>query len=627
MPAGQTVGWLTAVWLMVAAGCFTLAAVHGQVWLRQRSSKGSAAFAVLAASVGLAALFEWRFMKAATPEEFGRMLWWFHLPIWSGVVALVLFVRHYLNAGHAWLGWLAIGLRTAAMLINLASPLNINFARIDALRPFDALGETVMVAVGAPNPWLAVAHLSLLVLILFMGDAVIDLWRRGERRRAMTTGLGLFVFLLSATASVMLSWWGVTRTPAFATLFFLPIVVLMGLELSLELIRAVQMAAALEEKDIALRGSEVKLALAADAADAGLWSFERKTGRMWATPRTLAMFNLQSGAHHSVVDVLKAVHPDDRQRVRQAFDRALGAGERWSIEYSVVKLDGSVRWYASVGSAPDASLMIAESLMGATIDVTERKRAEDEIAQQRMALEHLSRVATLTELSGALAHELNQPLAIIMSNAEAAQRLMARADVDLDEIKAILTDIVEADERAGQVIRRLRSMLQRGAPNPVLVALNELIQGVLQFMRADLVRRGVSVELDLAEALPQVLIDRVPVEQVLINVIGNAADAMAGNAPDDRRIQLTTIRDGAALCIRVSDCGAGLPVTPERVFEPFYTTKQQGLGMGLAISRSIIAAYGGTLSAAANDGRGATFSIFLPINAKKNSRARQGLPG
>lgn len=627
MLIGQTVGWLTAVWLMTAAGCFTLAAVHGQVWLRQRTAKGSAAFAVLAASVGLAALFEWRFMKAATPEEFSRMLWWFHLPIWSGVVALVLFVRHYLNAGRAWLGWLVIGLRTMAMLINLAAPLNINFARIDELRPFDALGEPVMVAVGAPNPWLAVAHLSLLVLILFMGDAVIDLWRRGDRRRAMTTGLGLFIFLLAATSSVLLSFWGVTRTPAFATLFFLPIVVLMGLELSFELMRAVQMAAALKEKDIALRGSEVKLALAADAADAGLWSFERQTGRMWATPRTRSMFNLDLGEQHSVVDVLAAIHPDDRQRVRQAFDHALRAGERWSIEYRVIRPDGAVRWYASVGSAPDASLMIAESLMGATIDITDRKRTEDETARQRLALEHLSRVATLTELSGALAHELNQPLAIIMSNAEAAQRLLARPDVDLEEIRAILTDIVEADERAGQVIRRLRGMLRRGAPSPVPVTVSDLVQGVLKFMRADLVRRGVSVDVCVDAALPTVFVDRIPVEQVLINVIGNAADAMAGNAPDDRRIDLTTVREGKVICIRVSDRGAGLPETPERVFEPFYTTKQEGLGMGLAISRSIIAAHGGTLKAEANAGRGATFRICLPIDGEERPRAWQGLPG
>jgi ABC-type antimicrobial peptide transport system permease subunit len=141
---GQTVGWLTALWLMVAAGCFTLAAVHGQVWLRQRTAKGSAAFAVLAASVGLAALFEWRFMKAATPEEFGRMLWWFQLPIWSGIVAMVLFVRHYLKAGRAWLGWLVIGMRTVCLVINLLSPVNLNFSRIEAGKVSYAIGPIGM---------------------------------------------------------------------------------------------------------------------------------------------------------------------------------------------------------------------------------------------------------------------------------------------------------------------------------------------------------------------------------------------------------------------------------------------------------------------------------------------------
>jgi two-component system sensor kinase FixL len=624
---GHTVGWLTALWLMVAAGCFTLAAVHGQVWLRQRTAKGSAAFAVLAASVGLAALFEWRFMKAATPEEFGRMLWWFQFPIWSGIVALVLFVRHYLMAGRAWLGWLVIGTRTVCVVVNLFSPVNLNFVRIDALTSFDALGETVAVPVGVPSPWLLLAHLSLLALLVFLGDAVIGLWRRGERRRATTTALGLFIFLLAATSSVVLSFWGVTRSPSFVTLFFLPIVVLLGLELSFELIRAVQLAAALQEKDIALRGSEVKLALAADAADAGLWSFARDSGRLWATPRALSMFNLAADREHRVHDVLSAIHPDDRQRVRQAFDRAMRDGDRSSVEYRVLKPDGQLRWYASVGGAPDAAMNDAVSLMGATIDITDRKRAEDETARQRIALEHLSRVATLAELSGALAHELNQPLAIIMSNAEAAQRLLARPDADLDEIRAILSDIVEADERAGQVIRRLRGMLQRGAPNPVPVGVNELVQGVLQFMRADLVRRGVSVELALDDAAPHVWVDRIPVEQVLINVIGNAADAMAGNAADDRRIRLTTTADANDVCIRVSDRGAGLPELPERVFEPFYTTKKEGLGMGLAISRSIIAAHRGTLKAEPNAGRGATFSICLPINGEENARARQGLPG
>ena len=253
--------------------------------------------------------------------------------------------------------------------------------------------------------------------------------------------------------------------------------------------------------------------------------------------------------------------------------------------------------------------------MGATIEITQRKRVEDETARQRAELEHLSRVATLSELSGALAHELNQPLAIIMSNAEAAQSLLDRPAPDLPEVRAILADIVRADERAGEVIRRLRSLLKRGEPNRQPVALNQVVQDVVAFMRADLVRRGVAVELALADGLPEVPADRVPLEQVLINIVGNACDAMAANAPGDRRVSIATNASAGAVSLRIRDAGAGLPQPPDRVFEPFYTTKAHGLGMGLPICRSIVAAHGGRLWAESNADRGATFHMNLPLPA------------
>jgi C4-dicarboxylate-specific signal transduction histidine kinase len=253
--------------------------------------------------------------------------------------------------------------------------------------------------------------------------------------------------------------------------------------------------------------------------------------------------------------------------------------------------------------------------MGATIDVTERKRAEDQTALQRAQLEHLSRVATLTEMSGALAHELNQPLAIIMANAEAAQRLLERSDADLDEIRAILRDIVSADARAGEVIKRLRSLFKRGEPNRQPLSLNEVVSDVLRFMRGDLVRRGVTVALELDEAVPPVCADRVPLEQVLINVVGNACEAMADNATGERVVTIATGVDAGWPSVRITDAGCGLPADAERVFAPFYTTKAEGLGMGLAISRSIVEAHGGRLWAEPNRGRGATFNLSLPAVA------------
>src|SRR5206468_12244478 len=236
----------------------------------------------------------------------------------------------------------------------------------------------------------------------------------------------------------------------------------------------------------------------------------------------------------------------------------------------------------------------------ATIDFTDRKRIDDETARQRIELEHLSRVATVSELSGALAHELNQPLAIIMSNAEAAQRLLEEAEPDLVEIRAILGDIVDEDERAGEVITRLRGLLKRGTPNRQPLSLNRVVQGVLQLTRSDLVRRGITVDACLGEGLPTIHADRVPIEQVLINIIGNACDAMAANAPGDRVLRIATDTDAGMVRATIVDAGSGLPPSPERVFDQFYTTKPQGLGMGLAISRSIIAAHGGKLWAEAS---------------------------
>jgi C4-dicarboxylate-specific signal transduction histidine kinase len=464
-----------------------------------------------------------------------------------------------------------------------------------------------------PNPWLTVAHAGLGVLLLFILSATRDLWRAGERRRAVTIGGGLFVLVGASTVLAMGYYWGWWKFPTFVTPMFLLIVAAMAYELSLDLLRSVQLAADLSAKEAALQGSERKLALAADAASAGLWSVDRRSGRLWATPRALSMFGLAEGVEHPVDAVLQSVHPDDRARVRALVDGSQRADPRTTLEFRVRATTGEWRWIASRGGEG------AGQLTGVAIDITDRKRAEDETARQRVQLEHLARVATLSELSGTLAHEINQPLAIIMSNAEAAQRLLEGPTPDLTEIRAILGDIVAADERAGEVIQRLRVLLKRGAPQRQPLALNDVVQGVLQFMRADLIRRGIGVETALATGLPQVSADRVAIEQVLINLIGNACDAMASNAPGARRLAIGTGTgvDAGSVQIRIADNGSGLPPAPECLFEPFYTTKAEGLGMGLAISRSIVVNHDGRLWAEPNEDRGATFRIVLPVTVEE----------
>lgn len=242
-----------------------------------------------------------------------------------------------------------------------------------------------------------------------------------------------------------------------------------------------------------------------------------------------------------------------------------------------------------------------------------RARAEVEAQQHRNEVARLTRFATLGELSAALAHELNQPLAAILSNAQAAQRFLAQEKSDPAEIRDILQDIVADDQRASEVIRRLRTLLKKGEFQPQALAVNELLQEVLRLMHGDLTARAVAVVTDLADALPPVRGDRVQLQQVLINLVLNAGDAMAQTAAGARTLTLRSGRGaGGGIQISVSDTGSGLPPGgEEKIFEPYHTTKAEGLGLGLSLSRSILLAHGGRLWAENQPGGGAVFYFTL----------------
>jgi PAS domain S-box-containing protein len=246
-------------------------------------------------------------------------------------------------------------------------------------------------------------------------------------------------------------------------------------------------------------------------------------------------------------------------------------------------------------------------------DITERQRADREIAVQRSELAHLGRVALLGELSGALAHELNQPLAAILANARAAQRMLARENLDVAEFQAILEDIVSDDRRAGAVIQRVRALIKKDETDLQNVSPNEIVTDVLELAHSDLIQRAVVVSTRLAPSLPDVQGDRVQLQQVLLNLIVNACDAMADSPSSLRTLVITTLARSAAVRISISDNGTGITTEPiDEVFQPFVTSKRHGLGLGLAICRSIVDAHGGRLWAVNNRGGGATFHVLLP---------------
>jgi PAS domain S-box-containing protein len=245
-----------------------------------------------------------------------------------------------------------------------------------------------------------------------------------------------------------------------------------------------------------------------------------------------------------------------------------------------------------------------------------RKQAEVELQKLRQDLGHINRVATIGELTTSLAHELNQPLTAILSNAQAAQRLIEVDPMDLGQVREILRDIAEDDKRAGAVIHRVRDLLKKGDPEITVLDLNEMVADVARLIRSDALMRDISIRLELDPALPPARGDRVQLQQVLINLALNGMDAMQELRTGEGTLVFRTATDGSGgIRVAVRDSGVGIGGRDvERMFEPFFTTKADGMGMGLAIARSIIEAHAGRLDAVSNPEGGTTFSFTLPAS-------------
>ncbi|RJP18692.1 MAG: PAS domain S-box protein [Candidatus Abyssobacteria bacterium SURF_5] len=243
-----------------------------------------------------------------------------------------------------------------------------------------------------------------------------------------------------------------------------------------------------------------------------------------------------------------------------------------------------------------------------------REQNEEHARGLRAELSHVARVVTLGELSASLAHELNQPLTAILMNAQAAQRFLAEETPDIKELREILNDIITDDKRAGEIIHKLRTLLKKDERKLESIQFNLIAREVIELLRNDAMLRGVTLDMQIAPDLPEVRGDRVQLQQVLMNLILNASDVVASQEPDNRKVIVRTdLHDPANIKVTVADSGPGLPENAQRLFEPFYTTKANGLGMGLAISRSIVESHGGRIWAENNPDRGACFSFTVQV--------------
>jgi PAS domain S-box-containing protein len=372
----------------------------------------------------------------------------------------------------------------------------------------------------------------------------------------------------------------------------------------------------LVNKDAALRESEERMRMAAEAVNLGIWEWDLSKDEIWATNARRALLGWPASGKVTLEHFISRLHPDDRDRIRQAIDDAIHKGQDFDSEYRLILPDGIVRWMATRGSVRLDGYGKPVQLLGISIDITARKQAELEAKQRRDELSHLSRVALIGEMSASIAHELNQPLAGIVSNAGAGQRFIDRGNVDLQEIRELLADIGADARRASDVVRGIRGMIKKEQMGRQRINLNDIVTNVVHILSSDALLHWCELKTSLDTNLPMVEADPIQIQQVLINLVVNAFEAMPETPVSTREVEINTQQNAdGAVRVSVRDYGVGIsPETRSSLFEQFFTTKAEGLGMGLAIARSIVEAHAGTIDAENAEGGGARFHFTLPIS-------------
>ena len=476
-----------------------------------------------------------------------------------------------------------------------------------------------------------------------IGGALLDFSEIGSKTAALALRVlaGEKLPLLSApdpaTNPLQINWralkkWGVSesRVPAEATVLYrepslweqhrgliLGTVAVVGLQ-SLLILGLIVQRSRLKRTEGSLRDSEGRMSLAAKAANLGMWVWDVVRDEVWMTEKGRVLFGLMPDTRLDYTALVAHIHPEDRTAREAAIRRALETQGEYAMEYRVLLPDGQVRWIAGRGRVEFEGGKPLR-MRGVSLDITERKQAELEAAQQRQDLAHASRLTTVGELTASITHEISQPLGAILSNAETAEILLESKQPQLEEVKRILADIRKDDLRASEIIRRMRELLRKRELELELIDLNAVTSDVLRVVDGEASRRGVKIEKQFAESLPFVRGDAIHLQQVLLNLILNGLEAMSESSESNRQLTMRTAYDGKSnVEVAVQDSGHGIPSDRlPRLFDSFFTTKSHGMGLGLSIVRSIVEAHGGRIWAENNSSGGACFHFTLPVNGKE----------
>jgi PAS domain S-box-containing protein len=325
---------------------------------------------------------------------------------------------------------------------------------------------------------------------------------------------------------------------------------------------------------------------------------------------------------------MTAVHPEDQEFAAKSFWKGVRSGQGFAFETRSLRAqDGVYRCHLQQAVVlRDAEGKVLK-FVGTTTDIDDQKRAEEALRQAAAELAHANRIATMGQLSASIAHEVNQPIAATLMNAGTAARFLDRLPPNLEEARQAIDHIIRDGKRAADVVSRIRNFSQKPPPQNGVVEINEAILEIMGLTRVATSEHGVLVKMQLSDGLPPIVGDRVQLQQVILNLIMNAIEAMSDVTEGPRELLISTSEaEPGSVIVAVSDSGPGLPANPEHLFEAFYTTKASGLGMGLAICRSITQNHGGRLWATPNAPHGAVFCMLLPFGEKSPENPESSTP-
>lgn len=441
-----------------------------------------------------------------------------------------------------------------------------------------------------------------------LAAVILSAWLGGR-------GPGLVAFAICALGIL---YWMVPPANSFE----LPADYLLGFLLFVFLsLLLVEFSAARWRVEHALEESERRFRLMAEAVPEMLWFESIEPRRMlYVSPKFEQMWGRPLGDLLRAADSwLDAIHPEDRNKVRSAYnDWLAGKGsDRFDMTFRIVRRDGERCFIRSRATLIRDEQGKPRRVSGIAADVTDEKRADEALAKATSELAHVTRVTTIGQLAASIAHEVNQPLAAIVANAAACDLWLGAQPPETTKVRKALRSIVADGQRASEVIGRIRALMSRQPPQAEWMNVNDAIRDVVALAQQELRRNGVVLQTLLAEDLPRVHADKVQVQQVLLNLMANGMDATSGAADGPRELVVGSAKDGASgVRVTVRDNGVGLDAeSADRLFDAFYTTKVGSIGMGLAISRSIIESHGGRIWANSNTPRGAVFEFTLPGGA------------